>query len=412
MDFWNRAQGKDKGKAKEVPMEEVDYTNSASSSPLTELSSLPDIDEPEASPAPLGLFDLEEVQAALFLCSLHSHHSTASDSKADENEVLRQLEPRVATNGVSKRPPRASSTRAAERIASSRAYAYEPTSSIQRESKPKTKRSTATHRHDDSAAHPPSSFPVPALRELRPRMDHKDAFPASLSAPPHNGIDTSESASVGPQSSISPIDEPSGSKTSARPQRSRNFPRRTPAPLTGVRTSSRTNGTLSELDDDDDDYLSLMEEPFVPSSSRAKISDPADKPRKRGRPPLHKKPITPAPAVVASNPITPSVPKAEASTATPSLKIRLPRLNTINQQASHSNTIHDDAPVPASLAPPTPPQPPKRGRGRPRKYPLDNHNRGPGRPPKSGPRRVERRASSSRTSATEIPLPDTQMALS
>lgn len=43
----------------------VEYTNSASSSPLTELSSLPDIDEPEASLPPLGLFGMEEVQAAL-----------------------------------------------------------------------------------------------------------------------------------------------------------------------------------------------------------------------------------------------------------------------------------------------------------------------------------------------------------
>lgn len=304
-----------------------------------------------------------------------------------------------ADNFPLKRPSRASSTRAAERIASSRTS--EVTHTVQRESKSKGKRYAVPKRQDESA---PPSFPVPALRELRPRIDHKDAFPASLSAPAHvhNGIDTSETASVGPQSSSSPVDEPSASRASSRPQRSRNLPRRTPAPLTGPPTTSMVDFTWSDLDDE----LSPIEDPLpIASSSRSKqsLSLSTDKPKKRGRPPLHKKPITPAPVSNSPPPVTPSPSKAEAPVATPSLKIRLPRLNML----SFPSIAPDDAP--SASAPPTS-QPPKRGRGRPRKHPVDRPP-GPGRPRKGGPRRVERHASSTRTSVTEAPLSNTQTSL-
>lgn len=297
-----------------------------------------------------------------------------------------------------KRPPRASSSRAAEKIAATRASeAYQPPL---HHSKPKVKRPAATNRPDGSATEK-LSFPVPALRELRPKIDHKDAFPASLSAPAPNGVDTSESASVGPQSSLSPVEEPSTSKASTRLQRLRNLPRRTPAPLTGAHTS-KINRALSDFDDDTPE-LSPVEDLFIPPSKQTTHES-----KKRGRSVLHKKPATPAPAPSISTPITPSTSKADApATSTPSLKIRLPRLNTLTQHSTTSVAHAEDGPSVSAPPAVSASSPPKRGRGRPRKHPTDRPLRG--RPPKSSTRKVERHASSSRTSVTEIPLADTQM---
>ncbi|KAI0075473.1 hypothetical protein K474DRAFT_1391773 [Panus rudis PR-1116 ss-1] len=78
MDFWDRAKGRERP---EPPMEAP--IESAVSSPLTELSSLPDIDDISPQPSlEAGLFNMEELKAALFLCQLNSLSGPSTGGKS------------------------------------------------------------------------------------------------------------------------------------------------------------------------------------------------------------------------------------------------------------------------------------------------------------------------------------------
>ncbi|CAL1703942.1 unnamed protein product [Somion occarium] len=415
MDFWNKANGK--GEEIEVESEVDHEMSSGLSSPLTELSSLSEIEEtPQPSVPKVGLFDMDELKAALFLCHLQNQTATSStesakhtkDTELDVSERDMRaktkdgplLESKVTplANGISKgeqslskRQSRASSARVASTKVS-KILTPQPAATGTRS---RSKRPAVVEQSDDPIEDVPPSFSVPVLRGSRSKSHHQDAFPASLSLPSRNGVDGAESISGGPQQTAStPTEEPSSSRTSTRPKRTRQAPRKTPIPVTGVHPSSRMNGTASESDGDTPKRSPdpVEEQAPVASSSRPKPlpSQPAQPPRKRGRPKgSTTKPVTSAPGKNAV-PTTPSVPvKTDPGvTTTPSLKIRLPRLGSLNQQTNVAPAVSNDIEIAGPSSPPSGRRKSKRaGQG------TRVHQR-------SHPRQT----SSSRTSATDVPL--------
>ncbi|THH31753.1 hypothetical protein EUX98_g2428 [Antrodiella citrinella] len=353
MDFWNKTRRRENIRE--------DDNSSAMSSPLTSLSSLDEMEEVSVPHPQPGLFNVDELKAALFLINLHSKAPSiprpngvvpvASSSKpvASSSTLAPPIrikeEPDLHVNGLLSRaePPPKRAKRVSTRTPRAIPLAATATASKSLRSSARVQAAAAKKVFEteyDSSATPDSHTAI--APPPRPKSSQK----ISALIPQPNGVTAGSSSShqladVGGSASA-----PVGRAKRARQPRRKPSPVRTSkvVSLNGNAAAASTSALESASHDEGTGgwgFTDTAKKP-APSSSRNRS---------------HPKPITPSvdkPAVVT--PVTPVVAgsskPANAPTSTPSLKIRLPRLSSLNSPilASSATTSSADKASTASRA--------------------------------------------------------------
>ncbi|KAH8102869.1 hypothetical protein BXZ70DRAFT_756100 [Cristinia sonorae] len=336
MDFWNKTKRRENIRD--------DDDSSAMSSPLTSLSSLEDVEDVVHPPTTqLGLFNVDELKAALYLVGLHAKSPTSavaqmngaapvnSSSKppvppfALDPPIRIKEEPDLHVNGLLSRPEPASSKRASRastrtpRASTSTAYkSLRSSARVQAAQKVAAKKTVEAEQTQSSIA----SLPPLQSRSSQKAPAHVNGFTAGGVSIPQ--VEDSISAPVG------------------RPKRTRQprTKKQSPVPITkAVSFNGVTNAQASSLFASTSASASkpTSNEDLTGSLSSLSSLDTSKKPStSSSRPRSHAKPITPNPSAdkpnVATTPVTAGASKyvAPAGSTTPSLKIRLPRLSSLN----------------------------------------------------------------------------------
>ncbi|KAI1790739.1 hypothetical protein LXA43DRAFT_1014785 [Ganoderma leucocontextum] len=347
LDFWDKIAKNRRGEPASETREVDD--SSALSSPLTSLSSLDDQDSvPPFSMEP-ALYSMDDVNFAQMLCNLRLH-STSDSSAAGESHA------RPTVNGVqgAKRikieddtaktvldwPQKgvASSSNAGGSTARPRRAAPARTTVASRSRS--TRRSgrsgddTILMDIDFDLPQPaPSSGKRPDARRKAARPPEPVNSASRAHAPPVNGTTTSIATEGDKNASDVTVIESASAQVPGKPKRTRQPPKTSSSRVTAIKP------------DPDAPQPSLNPPPA--SGSRKKANTSARAP----------KPATPA-VTNGTVPVAPSGPKPEA---TPTLKIRLPRLGAFNSPSATKESVLEGSRVsPTKPAPPAVPARPRR----------------------------------------------------
>ncbi|KAH9951481.1 hypothetical protein B0H21DRAFT_719147 [Amylocystis lapponica] len=347
LDFWDKL-----GRVRDQTEEHSDQS-SALSSPLTSLSSLDEIEDVSSFNPSAPLFSMEDVQAAHLLCglqlqrnlfvprrgpngALNGLHITSlveSDAQTDPDSGS-PTEARAGVyingNGTSKKRPAGTQGKA------STSDAGEPS---------RGRRTTTLRQHpkqfgeDETAPMDVDSAPATSTRtrrsynrrsDIRKGTSQDPAATVDLQPQPNGSSVAGGSDSVGDPT----LADLSSASTSTRPRRTRVPTRRKLSPVLTSGAPVIQDGNVLE----DPDTVSVAE----PASSDISVSTAKRRKSVSRRRPV-KKEVIPPPAITRA--ITPPPTKAVAPpspgpstakatepvpSATPSLKIRLPRLGSLN----------------------------------------------------------------------------------
>ncbi|KAG5341998.1 hypothetical protein C0989_006147 [Termitomyces sp. Mn162] len=353
LDFWNKLN-------KWEPYVEKDSNvASAMSSPLTSLSSLDD-DDQAISDIPMSPHDPEDLKVAQMLCSLSLSHPRAAE--ASLSQPLRNGSP---LNGSQSEIVPASTSRSSRVIKLSKV----PTSKLSEVAKPaKTNGSARTKAHRNSASgdyvplstskrkklnHQIVPAPEPSTRELRSRS--KNNFDSSLTSISSRADDSGRDSMTfdGPVSTALRTLPPAKSRqlqvkveetdhnlsfgsASVGPSTMTPVKRRgrapAKAPMANVEVKEKRGRKRKEREDE------------LPNIDDKELMDEKPEKEKKGKKPYKKStriPVRRGPASPVVNAAIDPAPSNGLPT-TPSLKIRLPRLNSgIHASPSIPNTNGD-----------------------------------------------------------------------
>ncbi|TCD63891.1 hypothetical protein EIP91_004800 [Steccherinum ochraceum] len=350
MDFWKKTRRRE-------PLRD-DEVSSAMSSPLTSISSLEDGDDATPPTPKLGLFNVEELKAAMLLAGMHSKPSSAprangttSDSKAPvassstTTAIRIKEEPDLHVNGLlhgpesaSKRKTTTRTPRAPRAAKTARATAVPASRGVRSSARVQA----VTARKNAEAE----------LERMNQDTEDQGLMPPPVLKPSQKALHTTNGIITDPGPSSQQHTEAleSASATSSRVKRARQ-PRVKPPP-SAVTKSASHNGVVATQDLlNGSSSLSSVSQADVagPSSSADGLKKKPSLPR--GRRP---KPITPNPSGDKPSAVTPiSTPtnagsSKPAGSTTPSLKIRLPRLSSISSPivaSTSTSTSADQAPA-------------------------------------------------------------------
>ncbi|KAI0747830.1 hypothetical protein C8Q80DRAFT_1168672 [Daedaleopsis nitida] len=351
LDFWDKISGNRKGEsASDRDMDSA----SVMSSPLTSLSSLDDGEcVPPLSMEPSG-YSLDDMRFAQMLCEMQLQSSSGSSAGGQERTNSR-------TNGVHKVKPikiepqdgmpkshRHSTMNGIAAPSSISAETSRPRRAVATRATPGSSRSARRTGRSGNDDRMDVDFELPELvisSGKRPDARRKAARPPEAIVPPQppaSSVNGVQHTSV--ENDVVEIPAPQSASTSSRTKRNRPSRQKT----------SSSKVTIKPDPDQDVVDLSKLEPPPPPQksgSSKRKANGAGDTTHR------HHKPVTP--------PTTKGQAPVEKTEATPTLKIRLPRLGAFN---SPSTTLTgQSAAADASKASPTKAPAPSVAASRPRR---------------------------------------------
>ncbi|KAI0798104.1 hypothetical protein C8Q75DRAFT_740632 [Abortiporus biennis] len=337
MDFWNKTRKKSGHEAQEM--------SSGLSSPLTELSSLEDMDDaPEGKPQS-GLFNVEELKAALLLCGLHDQAQQTAVHPLTRGDVALGRERAVQTE-----------------LAWAFTSVGESSSSLL-----KIDDSKISNPKNSKKQNPPRPVRAASSRPLRsaillPRLSEASSSIAQTSS--------AQPSINGKQDSGADLADNEADTVSSRLRRTRQSTRKRLPPIPTTATSRlRSTDSITDIEseDEDDDAGTTAVATIGPPSAK---TTPSTAKTLNGS--ISAKPVTPVPKAGA-------ITHDPSATPTTTLKIRLPGRAALHSPISAPPTAAQQ--IDASLSP-------TRGKGK-----GTNHTR---------PRRSNRQASSA-TPVNETP---------